>query len=66
MMCYLRTRMMIKKEGAWANIKNVMGFEFDGNPGGHAICLTEDVSTNVLAKLKSGLGNESIGKGHPF
>ena len=44
--------MMIKKEGAWANIKNVMGFEFDGNPGGHAICLTEDVSTNVLTKLK--------------
>ena len=24
---------ILKKEAAWATIKNVLGFEFDGNPG---------------------------------
>ena len=24
---------ILKKESAWAIIKNVLGFEFDGNPG---------------------------------
>ena len=39
-----------------------MGFEFDGNPGEHTIWLTEDLRTNILTKLKSGLGKDSIEK----
>ena len=30
----------------------MLGFEFDGNPGEHAIWLTEDSRTDILAKLK--------------
>ena len=26
---------ILKKESAWETIKNVLGFEFDGNPGEH-------------------------------
>ena len=37
----------LKKEGAWAVIKNVPGFDFDGNQGGHTICSTEDCRTNI-------------------
>ena len=43
---------ILKQEGTWAIIKNVLGFEFDGNPGEHAIWLTEDSRTDILAKLK--------------
>ena len=28
---------ILKREAAWVIIKNVLGFEFDGNPGGHTI-----------------------------
>ena len=42
----------LKKEAAWEIIKNVMGFEFDGNPGENTIWLTEDRHTNILIKLK--------------
>ena len=35
-----------------AIIKNVLGFEFDGNPGEHTICLTEDHCTDILTKLR--------------
>ena len=28
---------ILKKEAAWAVIKNVLGFKFDGNPGEHTI-----------------------------
>ena len=38
---------ILKKEAAWAIIKNIMGFEFDGNPGEHTIWLTEDRHTNI-------------------
>ena len=51
---------IIKKEDVWATIKNVLGYEFDGNPGDHTIWLTEDRCTGILKKIKSGLGKESI------
>ena len=37
-----------KKESVWATINNVLGFEFDGNPGEHTIWLTEDRRTDIL------------------
>ena len=43
---------ILKKEAAWAIIKNVLVFEFDGIPGDHTICFTEDLRTNLLTKLK--------------
>ena len=36
----------LKKESAWAIIKNVLGFDFYGNPGKHTICLTEYLRTD--------------------
>ena len=50
---------ILRKEAAWATIKNVLGFEFYGNPGEHTIWLTEDLRTNILTKLKSGLGKDN-------
>ena len=44
---------ILKKESAWAIIKNVMGFVFDGNPGENTIWLTEDRRTNIITKLKN-------------
>ena len=41
---------ILKKEVAWAIINNVLGFEFDGNPGEHTICLTEDRHTGIFAR----------------
>ena len=43
---------IIKKEGAWSVIKNVLGFDFDDNPGDHTIWLTEDFRADILEKLK--------------
>ena len=43
---------ILKKEGAWEVFKNVMGCDFDGNPGEHTIWLTEDRHTNILEILK--------------
>ena len=43
---------ILKKDEAWAVIKNVLGFDFDGNPGGNTIWLTEDLHTNILSKPK--------------
>ena len=58
---------ILKKEGAWEIIKNVLGFEFDGNPGEQTIWLTEDRHNNILAKLKNWIGEgEHIKKGIPF
>ena len=53
---------ILKKEAAWATIKNVLEFEFDGNPEEHTIWLTEDRRADILTKLKSGLGEDSIEK----
>ena len=39
---------ILKKEAVWATIKNVMGFEFDGNQGEHTIWLTEDRRKDIL------------------
>ena len=33
-------------------IKNVLGFKFDGNPGGHTIWLTEDRHIYILKKIE--------------
>ena len=43
---------MLKKEAAWTTVKNVLGFEFDGNPGEHTMWLTEDRRTDILTKFK--------------
>ena len=56
---------ILKKDAVWETIKNMLGFEFDGNLGEHTTCLTEDRHTYILIKLKSGLGKESIEKGVP-
>ena len=53
---------VLKKEAAWAIIKNVLEFEFYGNSGEHTIWLTENRRKNILTKLKNGLGKESIKK----
>ena len=37
-----------KKWGAWAVIKNILGFYFDGNPEEHTIWLTDDCRTAIL------------------
>ena len=42
----------LKKEAVWPTIKNVLVFEFDGNPGEHTIWLTEDRRIDILTKLK--------------
>ena len=52
----------LKKEGAWKVMKNVIGFDFDTNPGEHTIWLTDDLHTDLLEKLKNGFGNESTSK----
>ena len=58
---------ILKKEIAWAIINNVLGFEFDGNPGNHTIWLTEDCHTNILTKLKKWIREgEHRKKGIPF
>ena len=41
---------ILKKEVAWAVIRNVLGFDFDGKPGEHTICLTEDRHTGIFAR----------------
>ena len=43
---------ILKKEDLQTTIKNVLGFEFDGNPGEHTIWLTEDRRTDILTKFK--------------
>ena len=43
---------IIKKEAVWETIKNVLGFEFDGNPREHTPWLTEDRGNNILTKLR--------------
>ena len=43
---------IMKKEAARAIIRNMLGFEFDGNPGEHTIWLTEERRTDILKKLK--------------
>ena len=43
---------ILKEEAAWAIIKNVLGFEFYGNPWEHTIWLTGDRHIDVLKKFK--------------
>ena len=43
---------ILKKEATWAIIKNVLGFEFDGNPGEHTVWLTEDLRTYIITKFE--------------
>ena len=43
---------ILKKKAAWEIIKNVMVFEFDGNPGSISIWLTKNLRTDILTKLK--------------
>ena len=40
-----------KRDVNWEVIKNVLGFEFDGNPRDHIIWPTDDHRTDILAKL---------------
>ena len=39
---------ILKKEGAWAVVKYVLGFNFDGNPREHNIWLTKQRRDNFL------------------
>ena len=58
---------ILKKEDAWATINNVLGFEFDGNPGEHTIWLTEDRRTYILTTLKKWIREgEHRKEGIPF
>ena len=58
---------IMKKESAWAIIKNVLVFEFDGNQGEYIVCLTEDRCTDILTKLKKFIREgDHIIKGIPF
>ena len=43
---------ILKKEAVWETIKNVLGFEFDGNPREHTIWLTEDRRTGILTQFE--------------
>ena len=56
-----------KKEAAWATIKNMLGFGFDGNPGEHTIRITEDRRIDILTKFEKWIREEEhIKKGIPF
>ena len=37
---------------AWAVVKEILGFEFDGNPGKHTIWLTNEKRELLLVMLK--------------
>ena len=58
---------ILKKEGAWAVVEDVLGFEFDGHPGEHTIYLTEQHQDDILSVLKRCIreGKDSA-KGIPF
>ena len=56
---------IIKKEGVWLVVQNVLGFEFDGNPGEHTICLTEYRRT-IFSKLRNAFIYILSGKGLLF
>ena len=43
---------ILKKEGAWAVVKYVLGFNFDGNPGEHTIWPTKQRWDDILAVIK--------------
>ena len=36
----ISVKKILKKESVWGIIQNVLGFEFDGNPGEHTIWIT--------------------------
>ena len=49
------------------NYQDVLGFEFDVNPGENTICLTEDRRTDILTKSKKWIREgEHRKKGIPF
>ena len=43
---------VLKREGAWAVINEILGFEFDGNPHKHTVWLTPDCRDALLLPLK--------------
>ena len=43
---------ILKQEGALAVVKDVLGFDFDGNPGEHTIWITKHRRDDILAVLK--------------
>ena len=58
---------ILKKEYVWTIIKNLLGFESDGNPGENTIWLTEDLCTDIVTKLKKYIREgEHRKKGTPF
>ena len=58
---------ILRKEGAWQVIMNVLGFNFYRNTGGHTIWITEDLRTNISEKLKKWISEgENRKKGTPF
>ena len=58
---------ILKYEGDWAIKKNVLRFDFDGNPGEHTIWLIENRRTDILTRFKKWIREaEHIKKGIPF
>ena len=58
---------VLKKEGAWAVIKEILGFEFDGNPHKHTVWLTPDQRDALLRTLKQWIrGSRDTKNGIPF
>ena len=45
-------RKILKKEGAWDVVKDVLGFAFYGNPGEYNIRLTKQRRDDILEVLK--------------
>ena len=42
---------MLKKEGAWAVVKEILGFDFDGNPDAHTMTLPDEKRDELLDTL---------------
>ena len=58
---------ILKKEGAWAVVKDELRFNFDGNPREHTIWLTKQRRDDILEVLKKWINEvKDSAKGIPF
>ena len=58
---------MPKKEGAWAVVNKILGFEFYGNPHKHTVWPTSDHRDALLTTLKHWIrGSRDTKHGIPF
>ena len=44
---------VLKKEGVWAVVKDVLGFNFDVNPGEHTIWITKKRREDILPAMQN-------------